>query len=156
MVLGQPRSTHRHEPLVRGDEQALTNDTVGLAARSGRYGYRRITAMLRRGGRVVNHKRVERICLWEGLKVPARQLRNDRAVQLLTIIDEYTRECLAIRAGRSIRSSDVIETPADLVTARIVPEHTRCDNGPECTARAVREWLGKVGAKTLYIEPASP
>ena len=156
MVLGLPRSTHRPEPLIRGDEEALTNNTVGLAARPGRYGYRRITTMLRRGGWVVNHKRVERICLREGLKVPARQLRNDRAVQLLTIIDEYTRECLAIRAGRNIPPSDVIETPADLMISRIVPEHTRCDNGPECTARAVREWLGKVGAKTLYIEPASP
>ena len=77
-------------------------------------------------------------------------------MRLLTVIDEYTRECLAIRAGRSIRSSDVIETVARLMTARGVPEHIRSDNGPEFTARAVREWLGKVGAKTLYIEPGSP
>ena len=82
--------------------------------------------------------------------------RDGRAVRLLTIIDEYTRECLAIRVGRSIRSSDVIETLAGLMTARGVPEHIRSDNGPEFTARAVREWLGKVGAKTLYIEPGSP
>ena len=77
-------------------------------------------------------------------------------MRLLTIIDEYTRECLAIRAGRSIRSSDVIETVAELMTAGGVPEHIRSDNGPEFTAKAVREWLGKVGAKTLYIEPGSP
>ena len=77
-------------------------------------------------------------------------------MRLLTIIDEYTRECLAIQAGRSIRSSDVIETLAGLMTAREVPEHIRSDNGREFTTNAVREWLGKVGAKTLYIEPGSP
>ena len=175
--------------MVRDDEQALTNDIVGLATRFGRYGYRRIIALLRRSGWVVNHKRVERIWLREGLKVPARQprrgrlwlndgscvrprperrnhvwaydfvqirTRDGRAVRLLTIIDEYTRECLAIQAGRSIRSSDVIESLAGLMTARGVPEHIRSDNGPEFTAKAVREWLGKVGAKTLYIEPGSP
>ena len=63
-MLGQSRSTHRHEPLGRDDDQALTNDILGLATRFGRYGYRRITAMLRLAGWVVNHKRVERI--WDG------------------------------------------------------------------------------------------
>ena len=82
--------------------------------------------------------------------------RDGRAVRPLTIIDEYTKECLAIQAGRSIRSPDVIETLAGLMTAREVPEHIRSDNGPEFTAKAVREWLGRVGAKTLYIEPGSP
>ena len=77
--------------------------------------------------------------------------RDGRAVRLLTIIDEYTRECLAIRAGHSIRSSEVIETLAELMTDRGVPEHIRSDNGPEFTAKAVCEWLGKVGAKTLNI-----
>ena len=72
----QPRSTQRHEPLVRDDEQALTDDIVGLASRFGRYGYRRITALLRRAGWEVNHKRVERIWQQEGLKVPARQPRR--------------------------------------------------------------------------------
>ena len=65
-------------------------------------------------------------------------------------------ECLAIRAGSSIQSSDVIETLAELMTVRGVPGHIRSVNGPEFTAKAVREWLGRVGAKTLYIEPGSP
>ena len=82
--------------------------------------------------------------------------QDTRAVRLLTVIDEYTRECLAIRADRHIRSSDVIETLAELMVSRGVPNHIRSDNGPEFTARAVREWLGRVGAKTLYIEPGSP
>ena len=81
---------------------------------------------------------------------------NGRPVRLLAVLDEYTRECLAIRAGRSIRSSDVIETLAELMIAKGVPEHIRSDNGPEFTAKAVREWLTNVGAKTLYVEPGSP
>ena len=188
-MLEQSRSTQRHEPQVRNDEQALTNDIVGLATRFGRYGYRRITALLRHAGWDVNHKWVERIWRREGLKVPARQpkrgrlwlnagscvrlrperrnrvwaydfvlvrTRDGRPVRLLTVIDEYTRECLAIRAGRSIRPSDVIETLAKLMPARGVPKHIRSDNGPEFTARAVREWLTNVGVSTLYIEPGSP
>ena len=166
-MLAQARSTRRHEPLVRDDEQALTNDIVGLATRFGRYGYRRITALLRSAGWQVNHKRVERIWRREVLKVSARQprrgrlwlndgscvrlrperrnhvwaydfvqirTRNGRPVRLLTVIDEYTRECLAIRAGRSIRASDVIETLAGLMTDKGVPERIRSDNGPEFTA----------------------
>ena len=160
-----------------------------LATRFGRYGYRRITALLRLAGWKVNHKRVERIWRQERLNVTARQpgrgrlwlndgscvrlrperknhvwaydfshirTRDGRAVRLLATIDEYTRECLAIREGRSIRSPDVIETLAGLMTSKGVSEHIRPENGPEFTARAVREWLGKVGAKTLYIEPGSP
>ena len=188
-MLRQSRSTHRHEPLVRDDEQALTNDIVGLATRFGRCGYGRIAALLRRSYWMVNHKRVERIWRRKGLKVPVRQPRrgrlwlNDgscvrlrperknhvstydfvqirtwdgRAVRLLTVVDENTRECLAIRAGRIIRSSDVIETLVGLMIAKGVPEHIRSVNGPEVTARAVREWLEDVGAKTMYIEPGSP
>ena len=77
-------------------------------------------------------------------------------MRLLTVIDEYTKECLAIRADRHIRSADVIETPAELMVRGGVPDHIRSDNGPEFTARAVREWLGRVGSRTLYIEPGSP
>ena len=82
--------------------------------------------------------------------------RYGRGLRLLTIIDEYTRECLAIRAGRSLRSPDVIETLSDLMTARGVPAHLRPDNGPGFAAGAVQEWLGGVGAKTRCIGPGSP
>jgi transposase InsO family protein len=82
--------------------------------------------------------------------------RDGRAVRMLTVIDEYTRECLAIRAGRRMRSTEVIVTLADLMTIRGIPEHIRSDNGPEFTAKAVREWLARLGSKTLYIEPGSP
>ena len=78
-VLGHPRSTQRYGPVTGDDEQALTHDIVALATRFGRYRYRRIAALLRRSGWVVNHKRVERIWRREGLTVPVRQPR-ERAV----------------------------------------------------------------------------
>ena len=188
-VLGHARSTQRYKPSPVDDEKALTEEIVELASQFGRYGYRRITALLRQRGWHVNHKRVERIWRREGLKVPAKQPKRGRlwfndgscvrlrpawkdhvwaddfvhlrlhdgtGVRLLTVIDEYSRECLAIRAARSIRSADVIEALAELMVFRGVPDHIRSDNGPEFTARAVREWIGRVGARTLYIEPGSP
>ena len=74
----------------------------------------------------------------------------------MTLIDEFTRECLAIRVARRINSFGVIETMADAMLERGVPEHIRSDNGAEMTAKIVRSWLAKLGAKTLYIEPGSP
>ena len=79
-----------------------------------------------------------------------------RAFRMLTVIDEYTRECLAIDVARKLRSDDVLERLAWLMATRGVPEHIRSDNGTEFTAKAVRNWLGQVGLKTLYIEPGSP
>ena len=75
---------------------------------------------------------------------------------MLTIIDEYTRECLAIVVGRRLRSLDVIETLAELFMRKGVPEHIRSDNGPEFCAKAVREWLGRLDVAPLFIEPGSP
>ena len=188
-VLGHPRSTQRYKPSPVEDEKALIEESVALASQFGRYGYRRITALLRHRGWHVNHKRVERIWRREGLKVPVKQpkrgslwfndsscvrlrpawkdhvwaydfmhlrLHDGKEVRLLTVIDEYSRECLAIRAARSIRSADLIEVLAELMVFRGVPDHIRSDNGPELKARAVREWLGRLGARTLYIEPGSP
>ena len=82
--------------------------------------------------------------------------RDGRAIRLLAIIDEYTRVCLAIRVARRIRSTDVMLALAELMVTRGVPGHIRSDNGPEFTAKAVREWLARVGSRTLYIEPGSP
>jgi len=74
----------------------------------------------------------------------------------MTLIDEFTRECLAIKVARRINSFGVIEALADVMLVRGVPEHMRSDNGSEMTAKVVRHWLTQVGAKTLYIEPGSP
>ena len=146
-MLGQPRTTQRRARKVASDEGALRGDIVRLASRFGRYGYRRVTDMLRIEGWGVKHKRVERIWRQEGLKVPERQPKrgrlwlNDgscirlrplyrghvwsydfvasrthdgRALKLLTVLDEHTRECLAIVVARKIRAHDVLEVLADL------------------------------------------
>jgi len=160
-----------------------------LATQYGRYGYRRITAMLKQEGWKVNHKRVERIWRREGLKVPKKQPKrsrlwlNDgscirlrpehkdhvwsydfvmartadgRAFRILTMIDEYTRECLAMLVNRRITSRDVIDQLFQLFVLRGIPEHIRSDNGPEFTARGIRRWLARIGVKTLFIERGSP
>jgi transposase InsO family protein len=188
-VLGQHRSTQRKIPTTPDDEAALTADIIALALQYGRYGYRRITALLRDAGWRVNRKRVERIWRREGLKVPQKQLKrgrlwlNDgscirlrpeypnhvwsydfvearthdgRKFRMLNIIDEFTRECLAIRVSRKLKAVDVIDVLSDLFILRGVPGHIRSDNGPEFVAKAVRNWITAVGAKTAYIEKGSP
>jgi len=188
-VVGQHRSTQRQRPIPRDDEAALTAAIVALASEYGRYGYRRITALLRTQGWNVNVKRVWRIWRREGLKVPTKQPKrgrlwfNDgscirlrpswrnhvwaydfvqdrthdgRTIRMLTVIDEFTRECLAIEVARRLRHDDVLQVLADLFTRHGPPDHIRSDNGSEFTAIAVREWLPRVGVKTLYIEPGSP
>ncbi len=188
-MLNQPRATQRRVLKSLDDEESLTNDIIKLAVRFGRYGYRRITALLRELGWQVNHKRVERIWRREGLKVPKKQPKrgrlwlNDgsiirlkperkghvwaydfvacrtedgRPIRMLTVIDEYTRECMAIKVARRIRSDDVIHALTELFVLNGVPEHIRSDNGPESTAKVVRGWLERVGVKTLFIQPGSP
>ena len=164
-------------------------DVVALAQQYGRYGYRRITALLRDAGWVVNAKRVERIWRREGLKVPAKQPKlsrlwlNDgscirlrpehrnhvwsydfvedrthdgRKFRMLNVVDEFTRECLAIRVARKLKAVDVIDVLSDLFILRGVPGHVRSDNGPEFIAQAVQDWIKAVGARTAYIAPGSP
>ena len=81
---------------------------------------------------------------------------DGRAVKILTIIDEYTRECLSLDVERGITKEQVLERLADLFARRGVPKYIRSDNGPEFTAQAVRDWLKDLGVTTLYIEPGSP
>jgi transposase InsO family protein len=80
---------------------------------------------------------------------------DGRAIKILTLIDEFTKEALAIYAARRIRAHDVIDLFADVMIERGIPEHTRSDNGPEMVAKKLREWLDKLGTKTLYIAPAA-
>ncbi len=188
-MLGQVRKTQRRTPHITDEEARLAERIIELASQYGRYGYRRVTAMLRQEGWTVNHKRVERIWRREGLKVPKKQPKrrrlwlNDgscirlrpqfkdhvwsydfviartaegRAFRILNIIDEYTRECLAILVKRHITSQDVIDQLFQLIIFRGIPEHIRSDNGSEFTAKAIRKWLSSVGVKTLFIEPGSP
>jgi len=188
-VLDQHRSTQRKPPGAADDEAALTAAIIDWARQHGRYGYRRVTALLRAEGWHCNHKRVERIWRREGLKVPARQpkrgrlwlndgscvrlrperanhvwaydfvedrTRDGRKIRMLNVVDEFTRECLAIRVGRKLGSAEVIDVLADLFIARGTPGYIRSDNGPEFVATAVKGWINGVGAKTAFIEPGSP
>ncbi len=188
-VLSQPRSTQRYRVSIPNDEAELVKRMTELATKYGRYGYRRITALLQRQGWQVNHKRVERLWRREGLKVPQRQPKrgrlwltggscirhraerkdhvwsydfvlershDGRAIRTLVVVDEYTRECLAARVARRLRSEDVIDTLADLFVQRGTPEYLRSDNGSEFTAKVVREWLEALGVTTLFIAPGSP
>jgi len=75
---------------------------------------------------------------------------------MLTIVDEFTRECLAIDVARKLSSEDVLERLSDLFIRRDVPDYVRSDNGPEFTAKRVKDWLERVEVKTLFIEPGSP
>jgi transposase InsO family protein len=81
---------------------------------------------------------------------------DGRAFRILTILDEFTRECLAMLVSRRIMSRDVIDQLFQLFMLRGIPEHIRSDNSPEFTAREIRKWLARIGVKTLYIEPGSP
>jgi putative transposase len=188
-LLFQWRGTQRYQATVGNDGEALTRAIIALASEYGRYGYRRITVLLREAGWRVGKDRVERIWRREGLKVPRRQrprgrlwlgdgscirlrpehrnhvwsydfvsgLTSDgRTLRMLTMIDEYTRESLAIRVARRLNSYDVIDTLAEAMVTRGVPEHVRSDNGPEFVAKRVRKWLAGLGSQPLYIEPGSP
>jgi transposase InsO family protein len=84
------------------------------------------------------------------------QTHDGRRIRLLTLTNEFTRECLAIRVARRINSLGVIETLADVMSIKGIPEHIRSDNRAEMTSRIVRQWLAGLGSKTLYIEPGSP
>ena len=142
-VLGLNRTTKRYRSKKKDDEVALHEAIVRLASKYGRYGYRRIAAMLKSEGWQVNHKRVERIWREEGLRVPKKQkkrgriylkngscirlrplyqnhvwsydcvedrLANGRKIKCLTVIDEFTRESLAIRVEKTINSKHVLDT----------------------------------------------
>ena len=81
---------------------------------------------------------------------------DGRKLRLLTVIDEYSRECLAICTAQRFHAQDVLEAMADLFEQYGPPEHIRSDNGPEFVATALREWLARLSIRTLFIEPGSP
>ena len=160
-------------PTQPEDEDRLRIRIIALACEYGRYGSRRITALLQQEGWRVNHKRVERLWRPEGLTVPQTQpkrarlwfadgscirrraeypnhvwsydlvmdrTQDGRPLKMLTVVDEYTRECLAIAVRRRLTSREVQEVLSEFFLCRGCPTHIRSDNGPECIARALRAW----------------
>ncbi len=135
--------------------------------------HKRVERIWRQEGLKVPKKQPKRGRLWlnDGSCIRMRAERKDhvwaydfvqdrthdgRPFRMLTLVDEYTRECLAIDVARRLRSDDVLERLAWLFATRGVPEHIRSDNGPEFTAKVVRSWLARVQVKTLFIQPGSP
>jgi len=188
-VLKHCRATHQYVVYHPDDEDRLRTRIIKLARTYGRYGYRRITALLHREGWAVNHKRVERIWRQEGLKVPQKQPKrarlwladgscirkrpeyrhhvwsydfvmdrthDGRVLKLLVVMDEYSRECLAIEVRRRLTSQGVQEVLGALFLQHGCPAYIRSDNGPEFIAHALREWYGQLEVAPLFIEPGSP
>ena len=135
--------------------------------------HKRIERLWRREGLKVPQKQPKRRRLWlnDGSCIRLRpsyvdhvwsydfvqdRTSDGRAFRMLTLIDEYSRECLAIDVARRLTSEDVLERLSDLFVRRGVPAYIRSDNGPEFTAKKVRDWLKRLDVKTLFIEPGSP
>jgi putative transposase len=188
-VVGQHRSTQRHEPKTADDDAALRSELRQFSVQRPRWGYRRAHHRLRELGWSVNRKRVQRLWREEGLLVPQRrrkrrrlgdstvpaerlraerpnrvwafdfqfdQTADGRVLKLLNIVDEFTREALQMLVARSIDADRTVELLELLAAERGAPEHLRCDNGPEMTAHALRDWCEHSKAATTYIEPGSP
>lgn len=176
---------HYQSRLVRRDAPVL-GVMCELAAQYPRYGYRRIQVFLARRGYTMSADRTHRLWRQAGLQVPRKRPRrrvaesrprpvpasganavwaydfvfdacaNGQQLKCLTVIDEYTRECLAIDVAGSIRSSRVIEVLAKLVSLHGAPKYLRSDNGPEFVSRAVLRWLNGANIETIAIDPGKP
>ena len=186
-LVGISRSSARYTPKPKPEEDAFKQQVRQLAHQHPNYGYRRITAILRREGSNINYKRVQRVWQREGLQLPRRKPRKRRRdpkgevvhkaqyrnhvwsydfleehtvrgkrIRILAVMDEFTRECLALLVDRSITSDKVIDLLDWLFQIYGTPQHLRSDNGPELVANNVQEWLARQGCQTLYITPGSP
>ena len=144
-----------------------------LRQESWQVNHKKVERIWRREGLKVPQKQPKRRRLWlnDGSCVRLRPQHKDHvwsydfvmartsdgmAFRILTILDEYTRECLATLVRRCISSQDVIDQLFHLLVFRGIPQHIRSDNGPEFTSKKTRNWLNELGVKLLFIEPGSP
>jgi putative transposase len=189
-IVGQHRSTQRHQPLQPDRDRAAREQLRRLSRAHPRWGYRRAHAQLRSQGWTLNRKAVQRLWREEGLRVPSQrrkrqrlgtstypadrlaaehpdhvwaldyqfdQTQDGRRLKLLNVVDEHTREALAITVDRRIDADETVKVLDRLVVERgRPPRFIRMDNGPELTANALRDWCRFTGAGTSYIEPGSP
>lgn len=184
-LVGIGRSTHHYQQIRNGKREALRERIRELARERQRFGYRRLTALLRREGWVVNAKCVWRICREEGLAVRKQRRRkirresipatpvtrpnqrwpmdyvsdslaSGRKIRTLTIVDTYTRECLAMEVDTSLPGMRVRRVLERLAAQRLRPEEIRVDNGPEFVSRAVASWCEENRLRLWHIQPGKP
>jgi putative transposase len=186
-ALGLARSSYYGACVESKRQRNTRQKIIEVSEANPRYGYRRVTALIRRAGTTINAKRVQRVRRKEGLQVRKKQRKlrrlglstaqrqqaqrtrhvwswdfvhdqteNGSNFRILTLIDEHTRQCLAMHAAWSIRAVDVITVLEAAIARYGAPEHLRSDNGPEFIAYAIQDWLAAAGIKTLYIKPGSP
>ena len=185
-LLRVPRSTIGYESRLAKKDAPVLEAMHELAGQYPRYGYRRIQVFLERRGIKIGVDRTHRLWRLARLQVPRKRPRrrvatnrprplapeqaqqvwaydfvfdgcgNGQQLKCLTVVDEYTRECLAIDVKGSIRSRQVIEVLSRLVSAHGAPRYLRSDNGPEFVSRAVLQWLTTASIDTAYIDPGKP
>lgn len=184
-LVGVSRSTVRYQPR-RNDDAALIERLRDLARERSRFGYRRLHALLRREGEMVNHKRVYRVYRAAGLAVPQRKrkrravrrgqpvrigarpnehwsldfmsdtLSTGRRLRTLSVLDTCTREALAIAVDTSLPSQAVTRVLDGILLSRQRPERITLDNGPEFTSIWFDQWADRNGIVLDYIEPGKP
>ena len=185
-LMGLARSTHRYRSGKAERDRGLRAQLKELAAKRMRFGYRRLTAMLVRAGMPANHKRVYRLYREEGLAMRIRQRRRIRwngvatnpaasrpnqrwsidfvsdcvstgqVIRMLTIVDDYTRECPAIEVDTSLGGLRVCRVLQRISSERGLPEAIVLDNGPEFRSRALTAWSEERGVRLEFIQPGKP
>jgi putative transposase len=186
-LVGIGRSTLRYRSRPRPEEEeSLRRRLRELAAVRPRFGYRRLQALLRREGGIVNHKRIERLYREEGLAVRRRTRKRvardgrgraglpgrpnqqwgidfvsdalawGRRIRLFTVVDVFTREALAIEVDTSLPGRRVVRVLERLAAERGAPDEIVLDNGPELAGKAVDQWAYERGVWLRFIEPGKP
>jgi putative transposase len=185
-LAGMARSTLAYELRQPAKDEPVIAAMKRLSAQYPRYGYRRIRIFLQREGMLMSPARAERLWRKAGLQLPRRRPRrrvaasrqrplppraanhvwaydfvfdacaNGQQVKCLTVVDEFTRECLAIDVAGSIRSKRVIDVLARLISVHGAPAVLRSDNGPEFVSQAILRWLTAEKIDVAHIDPGKP
>src|SRR5450755_2533524 len=169
----------------RRSDEGLRARMVELARERPRFGYRRLHVLLQRSGEMVNHKRVQRVYREAGLSIRRKKrkhcvrsgqplracgaanqewaldfvhdaVESGRAIRVLSVVDAYTRECLALEVDTSFASRRVTRVLEGIISERGVPQVIRCDNGPELTSRHFLAWCIERKIELVHIQPGKP
>jgi len=184
-LLGINRTFKRYQSNKPNTDAAVTSRLTELAGQHQRYGYKRLYILLRREGQLINHKRVYRLYKDAGLAIRKRKkkcpsekrgkpdsvtaanirwsfdfvsdtLASGRRIRVLTVIDEATRECLALEADTSLTGARVVSVLNRIAYFRGYPSEILTDNGPEFTGNAMSAWAYEKGIRHIFIDPGKP